>query len=591
MFIEKSKKGFTVRAYRGDAMTLLAFNLTKEKITSNFVGFTIEFIVPGGIKKFPQINMLNFDGVDETRPSTQAPFQKFRWLHVPGNRFQPLNQTKYGIYKYFITPRYWDNVNDQLLPLDNTLTLDLNIKVDSFDEGNIYVSFTRGFTTSQAYVDRFGDNSNIMPPGDDLIKDIDQVSGTNPKGNTYTFKDQYEWMGFKAREKTLALLKEVLTDDTLTIEVFAYDLNEPVVMDQLLKIAASGRIKMILDDSKSKIEGQDFGHGAATSTETKFFNRFNNDKTGKADIIRGRFQRLQHHKVIIVKKNDVPVKVLTGATNFSITGYCVNANHIVIFDDEKLAKKYHEVFEASFSIAKMKIFSSSQLSKKPFRFSAPDLPVSIINFAPHDETRATTILDTIVKRLQKTKKRKDYTRSSVLFSVMSLAANVGGNVVPALREIHSDENIFTYGVSDSVKGISLYKPDRSTGLLINAKSLKEILPPPFDKEIKLKAHNIHHKFVVMDFNRPDAVVYCGSSNLALGGEQNNGDNLIEIRNTEIATVFAIEALRLVDHYHFRANQIHALQNNDPIKLKKTNSWALPYYNKNDIKYKDRNLFC
>lgn len=53
----------------------------------------------------------------------------------------------------------------------------------------------------------------------------------------------------------------------------------------------------------------------------------------------------------------------------------------------------------------------------------------------------------------------------------------------------------------------------------------------------------------MDFNRPDAVVYCGSSNLALGGGHNNDDNLIETRNTEIATVFAIEALRLVDHYH------------------------------------------
>ncbi|MEO6674723.1 MAG: phospholipase D-like domain-containing protein, partial [Ginsengibacter sp.] len=524
-------------------------------------------------------------------PSTAAPFQKFRWLHVPGSRFQALNETKYGMYKYFITPRYWDVANDKLLPLEDTLTLDLDIKVDSFDEEDIYVSFTRGFTTSQAYVARFGENSNIFPPGNELIPDINQVSGTNPKGNKYTFKDQYEWMGFKARERTLTLLDDVLADQALSVEVFAYDLNEPAVMDALLKLAAAGRIRMILDNSTTKKEGQLSGHGTPSSVETKFFNQFNLNKTGNANIIRGRFSRLQHHKVIIVKKNDVPQKVLTGATNFSITGFCVNANHIVIFDSKKVAQKYHEVFEESFSIQKMKAFNTINLSQKSFRFSPPDVPLSIINFAPHDKVRATEILDSIVKRIEKTQKRKDKTKASVLFSVMSLASNVGGNVVPALREIHKDENIFTYGVSDSVKGVSLYKPNRSTGLLINAQSLKNVLPPPFNKEVKIRAHNIHHKFIVLDFNRAGAVVYCGSSNLALGGEQENGDNLIEIRDPEIATVFAIEALRLVDHYHFRANEIQATLNNETIKLKKTNSWAKPYYNKNDIKFKDRNLFC
>jgi len=584
MFKEKTKNGLTVRAYRGDAMTLLAFNLDEQKNTPDFVGFTIEFVVPGGTKKFSQTNMLNFDGVDEARPSTEAPFQKFRWLHVPGSRFQPLNETKYGIYTYHISPRYWDTVNDKLKPIDNNLTVSLDIKVDTFDEEDIQVSFTRGFTTSQAYVGRFGDNSNIIPPGSALIPDINVVSGTDPKGHTYTFKDQYEWMGFKAREKTLTLLDEVIADNKLSVEIFAYDFNEPAVMDRLLKLAAKGRIKMILDSSTSTKEGETIGHGTASSTETKFFNQFKNVKVNGAGIVRGKFSRLQHHKVIIVKKNNVPVKVLTGATNFSITGFCVNANHVIIFDSPKVAQKYHEVFEASWGTAKMKAFRGTTLSQKAFQFSPPDTPLSIINFAPHEEARTTEILDAITSRIDKAK-------SAVLFSVMSLASNTGGSVVPKLREVHKNPDIFTYGVSDSVKGVSLYKPGRKNGLLINAQSLKNVLPPPFDKEVKIKAHNIHHKFVVVDFNKPTAVVYCGSSNLALGGENSNGDNLIEIRNQEIATVFAIEALRLVDHYHFRANQINAEENNDPIILKKTNSWAKPYYDKTDIKFLDRNLFC
>lgn len=584
MFKEKTKKGLTVRAYRGDAMTLLAFNLETAKNTSDFVGFSIEFIPPGGSKKYAQNNMLNFDGVDEARPSTEAPFQKFRWLHVPGSRYQALNKTKYGVYKYFVTPRYWDAANNKLAKADQSLTVELDIKVDAFDEENIYVSFTRGFATSQAYVGRFGENSNIKPPGSALIPDINQVSGTDPRGHDYTFKDQYEWMGFKARERILDLLKEVQDNNNLSIEVFAYDLNEPSVMEALLDIAAKGRIKMILDNSTNTKDGVVSGHGTPGSTETKFFNRFKQVKTGNAAIVRGKFSRLQHNKVMIVKKNNVPVKVLTGATNFTITGLCVNANHVIIFDSPKVAQKYHDVFDASWGQDKMKVFSKTTLAQKKFRFSPPDLPLTFTSYAPHEEAFAQELLDEITEKIEGAK-------SSVLFSVMQLTSTTTGTVVPALREIHKDTSKFTYGVTDSVKGVSLYKPNRKTGLLINAKSLKVVLPAPFDKEVKMQAHAIHHKFVVIDFNKPTCRVYCGSSNLALGGEKSNGDNLIEIRDPEIVTVFAIEALRLVDHYHFRANQIGAVVNNKPITLKKTNSWTKPYFNKNDIKYLDRNLFC
>lgn len=584
MFKEKTKKGFKVRLYRGDAMTLLAFNLDPSKNTSNFVGFTIEFIPPGGSKKYAQTNMLNFDGVDEARPSTEAPFQKFRWLHVPGSRFQALNKTKYGIYKYFVTPRYWDSTNDKLLPLDKSLTVELDIKVDAFDEENMYVSFTRGFATSQAYVSRFGDDSTIKPPGNALISDIDQVSGTDPRGFDYTYRDQYEWMGFKARERILDLLKEVADNNTLSIEVFAYDLDDPAVMELLLQIAEDGRIKMILDNSTSTSKGVTTGHGTANSTETKFFNRFNNVKAGNSEIVRGKFSRLQHNKVIIVRKNNHPLKVLSGSTNFTISGICVNANHVIIFDSPKVAAKYHEVFEASWGQNKMKTFRTNTIAQKNFRFSPPDLPLTFISYAPHEDEFAEELLDEISNKIENAK-------SSVLFAVMQLTSTTTGTVVPALREIHKDTSKFTYGVTDSVKGVSLYKPSRKNGILINAKSLKSVLPPPFDKEVKFDFHAIHHKFVVIDFNKSTSRVYCGSSNLALGGEKSNGDNLIEIRDPEIVTVFAIEALRLVDHYHFRANQIHSEATNDPIKLKKTNSWTRPYYDPDDIKFLDRELFA
>jgi hypothetical protein len=85
---------------------------------------------------------------------------------------------------------------------------------------------------------------------------------------------------------------------------------------------------------------------------------------------------------------------------------------------------------------------------------------------------------------------------------------------------------------------------------VTGKPGKTTLPPPFDQVPVPPGHEIHDKFVVCGLNGSDPVVYCGSSNLATGGEQANGDNLLEIHDADVATAFAIEALLLVDHYNF-----------------------------------------
>ena len=120
-----------------------------------------------------------------------------------------------------------------------------------------------------------------------------------------------------------------------------------------------------------------------------------------------------------------------------------------------------------------------------------------------------------------------------------------------------------------------------------------------------RRHQIHHKFVVCGFNSDDPVVYCGSSNLALGGEQKNGDNLLEIHDRDVATAFAIEALGLVDHFQFldRASTAKGPKTKAPPASKRqaaasagwflstTGRWAEPYFDPNDLHCVDRMLFA
>jgi len=578
----KSNNGVSARVYQGDAMSLLAFDLDESLLKPGFVGFSIECKPPRGSSYF-LLNLLNFEGKSDVfTPSDKAPFQKFRWLHVPGNIHQPLNDTAYGDYLYTITPRYWEG--DALAPLDPALSVEVGMTIKPFEDNRLEIAFARGFMTSQAYTRRFGDNSRLKPDNSDLVFDTSLASGTAPDGKQYTYEDQYLWMGFTARAKTLALLQEVLDDTSLTIDVFAYDFNEPKIAAMLLELASKGRVRMILDNARLHTEP---GKGEAITPEDRFDQLFNERKQGASALFRGKFKRYAHDKVIIVKKDGKPVKALTGSTNFSITGFCVNANHVIIINNAEAAKLYENVFEESWGPEKMKVFSRNALAGKIHKLTSGGLPSLKISFAPHPETVAADILDSIAKRIA----GKTGAKSSALFSVMSLDKKAGGPVYPALRDIQNNEKIFSYGITDQTDAVALYKPGSRRGILVNAKQLTKALPEPFKKEISTSFHNIHHKFVVIDFNTDNALVVCGSSNLALGGEESNGDNLLMIRDKEIATVFAIEALRLVDHYHFRANSASAKTKKQPIKLWKNSKWAAEYYDKTDIHYLDRKLFC
>ena len=86
----------------------------------------------------------------------------------------------------------------------------------------------------------------------------------------------------------------------------------------------------------------------------------------------------------------------------------------------------------------------------------------------------------------------------------------------------------------------------------------------------------------------------------------NGDRLIAIHDEDIATVFAIEALTLVDHFDF-LDRSSTVAKQPPAKIKMASKqqqaenaqwflstsdrWVTPYYDKNDLKFVDRELFA
>jgi len=124
---------FSVRAYAGDAKTLLAFNYPARGDAKNLAGFTIQ-VQPKGGEPYYIHNTLRFktpgdhaqDPQEPANSSINAPIHKFRWVHIPGSVHQGLAPF-YGKYRYTITPRFLDE-NRSLEPADPGLAADVDVR-------------------------------------------------------------------------------------------------------------------------------------------------------------------------------------------------------------------------------------------------------------------------------------------------------------------------------------------------------------------------------------------------------------------------------------------------------------------------------
>jgi len=112
-------------------------------------------------------------------------------------------------------------------------------------------------------------------------------------------------------------------------------------------------------------------------------------------------------------------------------------------------------------------------------------------------------------------------------------------------------SLFSYGVAQRTSGLAVQKPNGDVALLEFA-YLAENAAEPFKSEwsgnTTQLSQMVHQKFVLTDFNGARPTVFTGSSNMAQG---ENGDHLIRIEDRKIAIAYAIEALKLFDHFHFR----------------------------------------
>ena len=341
----------------------------------------------------------------------------------------------------------------------------------------------------------------------------------------------------------LAVLDDAIADATAQVQVIAYDLNEPQVVNRLVQLGP--RLRVIIDNS-----GDHAADSAENIAETRLI-----QSAGALNVKRQKMLNLQHNKTIVVKGKKK--RVVCGSTNFSWRGFYVQANNAVVLQGKKAADLFAAAFESYWSLDPHDFGSTD--SAKWMDLGLPDVRAQVA-FSPHSASNA--LLQSIATDIAGTK-------SSLLYSLAFLY-ETPGPILDAIKQVTLNVDRFVFGISDkAVGGLDVQTPNGNVAPVFPAALSKDV-PKPFSQEPT--AGNVgtrmHHKFVVIDADKPSARVYLGSYNFSGAADTLNGENLVLVKNQRVATAYMIEAVRLFDHYEFRVVQDKAASANKELVLQK-----------------------
>ena len=364
-----------------------------------------------------------------------SPIQKFRWVHFPRNA--DLN----GEFRYRVTPVFM-NAQDEL-SYGEAQEAAIELRRETYP-GQLNVTFTRGFVSSQAFVDRYdksGPISTLLPAK--ANKGLD-FTPTHPKA-----EEALAWMGFEAREAILdprpghrrqegpGPRRRLRPERARSGRTAGEDRQPPEGHHRRQRGSRQSR----LSRNASRRAARHFGR--------------------RANVKRQHMLSLQHNKTIVVDGPTVK-KVVCGSTNFSWRGFFVQNNNAMVLMGASAVKPFRDAFDEPIGRNENAFGHTASAEVDDLGLHGIDASVA---FSPH--AKANALLKTVADDIG------DKTTSCLFYSLAFLY-QTPGVIQDAIKKVTKDDKIFVYGISDrKVGGLDLQKPDGNVAPVFAAALTKE----------------------------------------------------------------------------------------------------------------------
>ncbi|RQT15390.1 phospholipase D-like domain-containing protein [Burkholderia contaminans] len=574
----------SVRSYLSPTLVLLAFDWPDAASRSDFLGFAIRrtpgFWSADGKTRAPDSwlpNRLTFDGpaahTQGDAPTDQAPIQKFMWWDA---RIDP--QDRGAAFRYDVYPVVGTPANLQVLDAQAGVC---DVVLPAHIEDGIGTWFNRAVVSSQAFakqVAALGLAPNAAPSAAQALKlrtwlanDMEQVfaemldPASRAASAVYHLTDTlwalpaFEAFGRQHGEASLAIVYDAHTTARKGKPPLPSP-NQPAV---------------------------DALQGLATLAPR--------DKT-----------HIMHDKFIVTDASSSaePTRVLTGSANFTTEGLTEQANVLHAFDSPALAALYND--RAHALAGNPSIADTAKLSpgwSAPMTIGRAQVRLA---FSPEPAGQRTEI-DTIVAAIAAAKHSVCFCLFMPTDAALRDACFAAGDRGLMMFGLVNKINVGSATKADAgqqagqtldaatLANLELYHRNRDNHDVIDAEYFSPAtVPQGFEPELRLFPGEpapafppvvIHHKFIVIDAEGANPVIYTGSANMSRNSEQYNDENLLEIRDQRIAAIYLAEFLRLYEHYRARALTINAKQHGTDggtgaharLALAPDSSWAKKYY--------------
>ena len=533
---------FSVNAISGTYVVMLGFN-AKEAGLKDLLGFAIH---RKDHTEDEQYWLRGFKTFEETEPNPtpgalystlEHPVQSFRWADYTAKADHN--------YTYKTVPLKGKPKNLQQSP-----AIEVTIETESEDKGTHAIFFNRGVAASQAYARRF----------------------KNKKPDDVNDNKAYKWLSRGLEEALLKFIRQADSQD-YGLRASVYEFNYLPVLMAFKEAADKGaKVKIVYDARKDNprkanekaIKQADIEHLTSPRKSCKSY--------------------ISHNKFIVLLKDNNPIEVWTGSTNFTKGGIFGQSNVGHIVRDPIIASKYFEYWKQLKADPMCKELRTWVESETPDPCGPIQTEAIIPLFSPR---KSLNVLVWYGQRMDDADKGVCLTAA---FGVNRVLAQVLAKDKDYLRYLLLEKRGSNYDV---------YSKDSDTQVAVGSK-IKEDALYKWTKEVltnfNFHVRYIHTKYMLIDPFSECPTVISGSANFSDASTRKNDENTLVIHgDTRVADIYLGEFFRLFHHFYFRyiAELLESEDENGERKhafLSPDDSWTEKYYETDSIKEKQRILF-
>jgi phosphatidylserine/phosphatidylglycerophosphate/cardiolipin synthase-like enzyme len=520
---------------------LLAYDWPAGDDREDFLGFAIER-TPGfnGEAKSWLPNRIGFDGPKPDQsdfPSNEAPIQKFYWWDARID-----TKDRGSSFTYRVVPV---TGSPEALNLMDAKAGTVEVHVPQVEENGITSHFNRAVVSSQAFSKQF------------------------PDLNTPSLqKAARAWLANGMEQAVPQFLDSAAGKD---IEGAIYHLTDGIWIIPALQ-HYGGAISLA------------YNHTSKDHATDPAIRQLEDTGRPAESFAARTHANIMHNKFLVrVGAADHAEAVLAGSANFTSEGLSAQANVLHAFESEALAKLY---------LDRKRLLDGdpglSQTQKKQSGWSSEIVvgDATIRVFFPPEPNNSRESLDAIVKAIEAARHSVllcafDPTDKDLLDAVFA-ASDAGKMMLALVNRVPAQMPSGDPNRADVAAKIAILDRASKSAEIVGFGAFgandtptdfapERVLWPKEDPKIMVR---VHHKFVVIDAEGDNPVVFTGSANFSGNSLHHNDENLLEITQCpRIAGMYMAEFLRLFEHYRAR------VKSEDPrtFKLAPDNGWSKKYF--------------